>query len=181
MAVEERFGAFLPTTEIFEIENLENININSLEYKDFLVRLRQIINNIETTVNIKDTGIYTKTEFVNGQVWFPDPTLTSQTAKKPAERQVFRKVINFGTLPNAGTTNIAHGITFPAANTYSFTRIYGAATDPVGGSYLPLPYASTTLINNIELSVDNTNVSITTGINRTAYTTTYVVLEYIKE
>jgi len=181
MAVDTRYGAFVPLTEIFEIENLGQIDINSPEYKDFLVRLRQILNNQSTILNIKDTGIYDPEEFVCGQIWFPDPALSSQTTRKPTARQVFRKVINFGALPNTATKNVAHGITFPAPNTYSFTRIYGASTDPTAGSYLPIPYASATAANIIELSVDNTNVSITTGVNRVAYTTTYVVLEYIKE
>jgi len=167
MPVLDRFGAFIPTTDI--------VNIT-----DF-VDLRAALNNMALMINIKDTGIYTQTEFVNGQVWFPNPAYTSQTAKKPIERQVYRTVVNFGTLPNTGTTNVAHGITFPNPNTVSFTRIYGAATDQAGGSYLPLPYASTVLANNIELSVDNTNVSITTGADQTAYTICYVVLEYIKE
>ena len=167
MATRNRYGAYLPTTNIFDINDFNDV--------------RTIFNNMALIINTKDTGIYSKSEFVNGQVWFPDPALTSYTPKTPTKRQVYRKAINFGGLPNAGTTNVAHGITFPAANTFSFTRIYGAATDQTGGSYLPLPYASTTLINSIELSVDNTNVSITTGIDRTAYTICYVVLEYIKE
>jgi len=182
MAVIERYGAFIPTTEPFEIENLErNLTINSPEFKDFLVRLRQILNDSALVTNIKDTGIYDPEEFVCGQIWFPDPTLGSSSARKPTERQVFRKVIDFGALPNTATKTVAHGITFPAPNTYSFTRIYAAATDQTGGSYLPIPYASAVAANTIELSVDNTNVSITTGIDRTAWTITYVVLEYIKE
>jgi hypothetical protein len=44
-----------------------------------------------------------------------------------------------------------------------------------------LPYASPTDADNIELSVDVTNVSITTGSDRTGFTTTYIVLEYIKQ
>jgi len=181
MAIDTRYGAFVELTNIFEIENLDKIDINSPEYRDFLVRLRQILNDNASILNIKDTGIYNPEEFVCGQIWFPDPALSSQTARKPTERQVFRKVVDFGALPNAGTKNVAHNITFPTPNTYSFTRIYGATTDPTAGSYLPIPYASATAANIIELSVDNTNVIITTGINRTAWTKTYVVLEYIKE
>lgn len=180
MAVDTRVGAFIPIIEVFEIENLKQIDINSPEFKDFLVRLRQIFNNHAMVINIKDTGIYDPTEFVCGQIYFPNPAYTSQTPRKPIERQVYRKVINFGALPNTATKTVAHGITVPASNTFSFTRIYGASTDQTAGSYLPLPYASTTLINNIELSVDNTNISITTGIDRTAWTITYIILEYIK-
>jgi len=93
MAVDTRYGAFVSLTEIFEIENLGKIDINSPEYRDFLVRLREILNNQAMILNIKDTGIYDPEEFVCGQIWFPDPTLGSSSAKKPTERQVFRKVV----------------------------------------------------------------------------------------
>ncbi len=101
-------------------------------------------------------------------------------------RQVFRKVIAFGALPNAGTKSVAHGIdTLPQdlPNNYigfSFTRIYATATDPVNELYIPIPYASNVAANVIEINVDATNVNITTASNKTAYTITYVVLEYIK-
>jgi len=81
-------------------------------------------------------------------------------------------------LPNTGTTNVADGITVTAGTI--FTRIYGVANNQAGTSYLPLPYASPTAASNIELSVNNTNVTIVTGSNRVAYTVTYVVLEFIK-
>ena len=39
--------AFIPNTEVFEIEDIDkNIKLNSPEFKAFLVRLRQIINNM---------------------------------------------------------------------------------------------------------------------------------------
>jgi len=181
MAVQERIGAFVPTTEEFEIENIEDININSPEFRDFLIRLRLMLNNHANTLNIKDTGIYDPQEFVNGQVWFPDPTLGSSTAQKPVERQVYRTVVNFGALPNTATKTVAHNITFPTISTLTATRIYGASTDPVAQIQIPLPYSSPTLVNNIELYFNATNVVITTGANYSAYTTTYIVLEYIKE
>jgi hypothetical protein len=93
-------------------------------------------------------------------------------------RHVFRKVIDFGSLPNTGTKNVAHGLTWNA-NT-RFTRIYGTATDPSTRS-IPLPYVDTTAGSSIELSVDTTNVQIITAANYSGYTTTYIVLEYVQE
>ena len=88
-------------------------------------------------------------------------------------------VVNFGQLPNTATTTVAHGIDFTTE--YTLTRFYGAATDTTNRVYIPLPYASPTLANNIELSADATNVSITTGSDRTNFDTTYVILEYLKQ
>jgi len=171
-------GAFIPTTNIWDPTEIYSTEVTSPEFKELLVRLYQNLNSMAMAVNLKDTGYYDTSEFVTGQKYFPKPGLTSLSAEVPAFRQTYRKVINFGTLPNTGTTNVAHGITVDA-NTI-FTRIYGTATDPTGLSYLPLPYASSTAANNIELKVDNTNVTIITGSNRAAYTITYVVVEYLK-
>jgi len=181
MSVNDRFGAFLPTTTIFEIEDIQNISINSPEFKDFLIRLRQSVNNLSLMVNIKETAIYDPTEIVSGKVWFPDPALTSKTPKKPIQRQGFRKVIDFGSLPNTGTKSVAHGITFPSPDTYQAIEIYGTATDPTSSTNIPLPYASPVLANNIELRVDATNIIITTGSDRTSFTKSSVVFEFIKE
>ena len=166
MASQGDYGLFLPTTYLYDTDKQDT--------GELIRNLYRNTNSIILALNKKDTGIYALTEFVNGQTFFPNQTLGNQSA----ERQVFRKVINFGTLPNAGTTSVAHGIAPSTA--FTFTRIYGVANDTTGQSYLPLPYASPTAASTIELNVDATNVNITTGSNRTAYTITYVVLEYIK-
>lgn len=171
-------GAFVPTTNIWDVYQIYSIEITSPEFKELLVRLYQNINNISLALNLKDTGYYTLQEFLNSQAFFPNPSLTTTTDSQPVYRQVFRTVVNFGTLPNAGTTTVAHNINVTSG--YSFTRIYGAATNTARTSFIPLPFASPTLNENIKLEVTNTDVSITTGIDRTAYTVTYVILEYIK-
>jgi hypothetical protein len=174
----DQFGAFVPTTLVFDVAELQQTDIKSPEFKELLVRLYQYINNIANVLNIKDTGQYQLSEYVNGQLFFSNPLLNSSTAQYPEDRQVLRKVINFGALPNAGAKAVAHGITCTTMT--SFTRIYACSSDPVGFNYIPIPYASPTLINNIELNVDAVNVNIITGSNRTAFTITYVIVEYIQ-
>lgn len=93
-------------------------------------------------------------------------------------RPVYRKMIFFGTLPNTATKSVAHGIAF--GTSFRLVRIYGAATDPVGLVYIPLPYSSPTLNQNIKLNADATNVNVETAINYTAFTSTTIVLEYVK-
>jgi hypothetical protein len=178
MATSAQYGSFVTTTNIWDVQQLYQIDVTSPEFKELLVRLYQNINNIALVLNIKDTGMYNTSEFVNGQVYFSNPANNSSTSANPILRQVYRTVINFGSLPNTGTKSVAHGISTNAAMT--FTRIYAAASDTTGLNYIPIPYASPTATNNIELSVDATNVNITTGSNRTNFNVTYVVLEYIK-
>jgi len=173
---ENQIGAFIPTTDIFD---LGDVDPKSPEFKDLFVRLHQIVNDIALRLNISDAGYYVEEEFICGQIYFPNPALSDTTSQAPTYRQVFRKVINFGALPNTGTTNVAHGIA--PDSTFTFTRIYGCASDTTGLVYLPLPYAAPTDAENIRLYIDGTNVVITTGNNRSAYNVTYVVLEYIKQ
>jgi len=160
----------LKISYLWDVSDNDPLNVNSPEFRELLIRLFQNINQIIKAVNGKDSGYYFESEFINGQTFFP-------LAGSPTPRNVIRKLINFGALPNAGVKNVAHGLT-TTANTI-FTRIYGCSTDPAAQIYLPLPYSSPVLANNIEVSVNNTNVTITTGANFTAYTITYVVLEYI--
>lgn len=178
MADPTKLGAFIETTSIYDITQLASTDVNTPEFKQFLIKLAQDINNMALLLNIKDSGYYPLTEFVNGQLFFPDPTLNSLSPQPPTYRQVYRLIVNFGALPNTATKTVAHNLTI--TTNWTLTRIYGAASDTTGIAYLPLPYASTVLVNNISVDVDTTNVSITTGANRSNYNASYIILEYIK-
>lgn len=178
MAAPNNYGSFIPTTNIWDTSEIYQIDINSVQFRELLVRLYQNINNMAVVVNGKDTGIYDNTSStVNGQVWFPNPTLNSSTSTVPTQRQVFRTVINFGALPNTGAKSVAHNIVCTSSTT--FTRIYAAASDTSGFNYAPIPYASPTAANNIQIDVNSTDVTITTGSNRSNFNVCYVILEYL--
>lgn len=178
MAVSSQYGAFVPTNFVWEMQQIQALEGIDPQFKEILVRLYQNIGNISLVLNVKDTGYYPLQEFVNGQLYFPNPNNTSQTAAAPLERQVLRTTLNVGALPNTGTITIPHNITCTTATT--FTQIYAAASDTTGKNYIPIPYASPTLANNIEIRADGTNVYITTGSNRTNFNVCYVVLEYMQ-
>lgn len=137
--------------------------------------LTDYFRNLVDALNDKEIAQYNTVELVTGQKWFTPGDATKL-------RYVYRKIIDFGALPNAATKSVAHGITTTA--TTVFTRIYATATDPAASttnSAIPIPYVDpAVLANGIEINVDATNVNIITAANYTAYTTTYVVLEYIQ-
>ena len=176
MANSNQYGSQIPSTNIWDIPELSSIQDPAV--RELLIRLYQNLNRMSLAVNVQDTGMYNTDEFVNGQLYFPNPLTTSANANSTQFRQVLRKVINFGQLPNAGTKSVAHKITCNASTT--FTRIYGAASDTTGFNYIPVPFASPTLVNNIELKVSSTNVTIITGSNRTNFNISYIVLEYLQ-
>src|ERR1700679_1134265 len=171
-------GSFVGTTNVWDVGELEDIDVTSPEFKELLVRLYQNLNLMSLSLNTRDAGYYDTSQFVSGQLFFPNVAANDIDSNANDFRQAMRLVVDFGTLPNSGSKSVAHGITVSGST--SFTRIFATASDPIGFNYIPIPYASTTLINNVELSVDGTNVTITTGIDRTNFTTFIVVLEYLQ-
>jgi hypothetical protein len=171
-------GAFVPTTNVWDVSEVYGVKDLSPELRELLVRLYQNLNVMAQVLNIKDSGYYVLTDFVNGQKFFPNPALNSTTATQPTYRQVLRTVVNFGALPNAGTKSVAHGL--PVNINYTFTRIYGCSTNP-NTLFISLPYVyiSAPGLGPVELWADPTNVNITTTVNLSAFTTTYIILEYI--
>lgn len=138
------------------------------------LKLRQYLNDIATATNSKDSGIYDSIQTVTGQQFLP--TFSNTTGSNANYRGVLRKVVDFGALPNATSKTVAHGITFNTNQ--SVTKLYAAATDP-NTSWIPIPFASPTLNLNISLEMDTTNITITTGVDRTGYTRCFVIVEWI--
>jgi len=170
-------GMFLGTTQVWDITEATS-GIKSPVLRELFIRLYQNMNLVALAVNSKDTGIYNTSEYVCGQQYFSDPSLKSTSTTTPSPRQVYRKVIDFGELPNNTTKSVAHNIN--VTSSFIFTRIYGAATDQANLKYIPLPYSSSTTADIVELYVDNTNVYVKTGKDMTSYSKVYIVLEYLK-
>ncbi len=166
-------GLYIPLSNVWDVTRINQIPVNSPDFKQLIVSLYQNINNVVLSLNRKDSGLHDVTEFITGAQWFnPDPSRIGQP------RTEYRKVINFGAL-GVATKSVAHGIA--CTTTTQFVHIYAVASKKtVAFSYLPIPYASVVAVaNNIEISVDATNVTIANGIDRSAYDTCTVVLEYL--
>lgn len=184
----QRTGSFVQTTQVWDQAQLQDVNVNSQDFRNLLVRLYQNINQIAVVLNTKSTGAYYLQEFVTGDLYFPNPnaTLSSMLPVTPVERQVSRVVVNFGALPNTTLKSMPHGLSVGVQ--WTFTKIYGCATNPSlintpspNQAFIPIPYvdASGVIANNIELYVDQTNVNILTAADYSAWTTTYVIVEFI--
>lgn len=172
------FGSFVPSTFIWQMQEAQSLQIDP-GLKQLLVKLYQNLNLMQISLNQREFANYSLTEVLNGQTYFPVPGLNSLSSIQPEDRQVFRTTINFGPLPNTTTITVPHDIDIDSG--YSFTRIYGAATNSNQTSFIPLPYASCTdVAHNVELKVTDTNVFITSGADYSDYINTYIVLEYIK-
>lgn len=167
--VQKNTGLFIATTDVWEISQLMEVNVNSEEFKLLLVRLYQNINNIALALNLKDSAYYVLEEFVDGQKFF------SITDDANNLRDNFRRVFNIGAL-GAGVTTVAHGLAI--TNQWTFTRIYGTATDNIGNNFYPIPFAGAAGAY-ISLRADLTNVIVDNN-SGVAFNKCIVVLEFLK-
>jgi hypothetical protein len=165
-------STLLPTSEIYDVSEIGEMDIKSKEFKELIIRLVMNANKQNIAINGKDTGIYDVLETVTGQTFSAD----TGTRQRAAYRKCF---FAFGALPNAATKTLAHGLTLNTA--LMITDLWAIAADPATNTYLKLPYASPTLVNNIELNITGANIVITTGSDRTAFTKTYIFMEYLKD
>lgn len=142
-------------------------NPSSGDVYDSLRRL-QIGNKIYSVGGSSGGGVnYSTSEQNTGLTWIDG-------------RTIYQKTVDCGTLPNNTDKNVAHGI----SNLDYVIHCYGVAKRPAAGSTvmnnLLLPYSHQTSANNIALSVNSTNITIRTGNDRTAFTSSYVTIEYVK-
>lgn len=123
-------------------------------------------------INRKDMGQYETVETQINQT-FPG-------ANPQNKNLIYRKIVATGALPNGGITNTAHNIV-GIDNNWFFTRIYGTAIEPAGAGlrpfFIPLP---NTAPYQVAIMVDTTNINITTVANLSAFTTSFVILEFYK-
>ncbi len=165
-------GSFVPTTNIWDVSDLKNLNVNSDEFKELLVRLYQNINQIALVLNTKVSGYAIDQEFVTGGL-FMDPSDPSNL------RTVYRKVINMGQLAPSSTNTVAHGITTSATFIFVSPLCGVASKTTATRSYIPIPYVDTTAANCAQLIVNATNVIIKAGTIPATYDTCFVTLEYV--
>jgi hypothetical protein len=167
---QENTGLYIPTTDIYELSNIANVDVNSEEFKLLMIRLYQNLSNMANALNLKDSAYYVLTQFLTGQQFFSvDPSTPN------SYRPSYRIVINVGTL-GAGITNTPHGMTIGA--TWTFTRIYGAASDNGTPLFYPIPFAGAAG-SYISLFVDGTNVVIDNNSGVT-FNECLVILEFLK-
>ena len=89
---------------------------------------------------------------------------------------IYKKTVSTGALPNSTTKSVAHGIT----NLAFVIEAEGYAKNPTSNVYYPIPCTLNSAPLQIGLTLDNTNINIYTGSDRTVFTTSYVTVYYTK-
>jgi len=117
-------------------------------------------------VNVYDSDkIYSTTEINTGRTWIDG-------------KSIYRKVIDFGAMPNAALKVVAHGITTPDV----IVNMYGTARNTTTNDKRVLPHVNISGAgSSIQMIADNTNISIHSGTtDRTALNECYITMEYTK-
>lgn len=104
---------------------------------------------------------HSTSEILTGAVWIDG-------------KEIYRKVISTGALPNATTKNVGHGIT-SLGTVISMRGMADNAT-----LQRPLPYADATLTDVVELDCSDTNVTLRSTGDQSAYVASHVIVEYTK-
>lgn len=137
----------------------------------------EILRKISTAINAREIGFFLDEELLSGKSFFPGTVIPGNN---PGQfRQIFRKVIDFGALPNTATKSVAHGIKFDS--NFTLIQMFASATDPVNLLAFPIPFVANPVANSIQIYMDATNVNITTQDDKSSYTRVFVVIEYMQE
>lgn len=87
---------------------------------------------------------------------------------------IYRKVIDFGTLPNSTDKLVNHNV----SNIKTLVKLRGMATD--GSALIPIPHSNPNdNLTAVLISANATTIHIRTNSNRSKYTA-YVIMEYTK-
>lgn len=115
-------------------------------------------------VNVYDSDkIYSTTEINTGRKWIDG-------------KSIYRKVINFGALPDTTTKNVAHGIVTLDTVIPGFPM----ATMDNGTIQMPLPRSINNAVDLIDVYCGQTNVSIATWSATYVAWNAYAIMEYTK-
>ena len=104
--------------------------------------------------------VYSASEIDTGVTWIDDSI-------------IYKKTVDIGALPDTDTKTVAHNIT----DFTQLIKIEGFFSN--GTNSASLPYPSPTASKNVQIYVDDTNINIVTGEDRSAYSG-YVTLYYTK-
>ena len=145
---------------------------------NFIIKAKQsvgIVGTVVSDMNAQGDNDVAPTKVIKDyvdekQTYSTDEIVVGTWLGKP----LYRKVIDFGALPNASSKDVNSGLTNVIMH-----HIYGVARK-ADNTTLVLSYATIDPLGNISLVFTNDNkVRIQTGSDRTAYSA-YIILEYTK-
>lgn len=164
------------------IDNKEIEDVSSKSAYTFKIKATDYFNKTSEIELLCPVGEYLWAEYKD-RVDFKEITIQGVNPFKYVEEEViigtwfgekhYRKVVDFGYLPNNGLKEVPHGI----SNLDYVSDMYCVATN--GTSRIPLSRAHTNATLNIVFEMDDTNIVIYDMYDFSSFYT-YVVIEYTK-
>lgn len=139
--------------------------------------LAEALKLISNAINIREVGWFLDEEVLSGKAFIPGSAALSTGSTSESYRQVLRKVVDFGALPNTGTKSVPHGILFD--NNFTLVDLWGAATAQASQALL-LPYQAIAA-DGISIFMNTTDIVVVTQSNRSGFTRCFVTIEYLQE
>ncbi len=133
-------------------------------------QLRQMVE----TINLKESGYFLDREILMAGNLF--------ASTNNSTRGMYRKVVNFGSLPNNTTKTVPHGITLDSS--FNLTNLYLSATNQSATGAQPFDFSVQNYAigtADFKLYLTETNIVVITTSNYSAFTKSIVVIEYVKE
>lgn len=92
-------------------------------------------------------------------------------------KPIYRKVVDCGSLTNATTKNVNHGI----SNVDTVTNFMLIAKNPTASTWIPIPYTNkSSATYQVDVYISNTQIVISCGDNKSSYTLSKAIVEYTK-
>lgn len=141
--------------------------------QNYIIKAFQSSGVVANVVQVKSnstTDVYS-CDYINNKLSY------STTEKVVGEwidgKPLYKKVVDFGALPNNTTKSVAHNI----SNLKRAVKLEGFAGSSQNSGGITLPHATS---SPVALYIDNTNVNVLTTNDKSAYTETYIYIYYTK-
>ena len=144
------------------------------DFNQLVLKLTDYSRSVSTSINQREICAYVANEILTGSTLFSDEDTSD--VELSVLRPVYRKVIQFGPLPNATSKSVPHHI--PVVNTYQFIKVLTVPNNPAATG--ATPYATPIPNATARVDITTTNIVITTTADYSAYTVCSVILEYVK-
>lgn len=136
------------------------------EGRTFLV---EQLKRLAQAINVREIGYFLDQELLSGKSFIPGLNSVYDGGDSQQFRTILRKVIVFPGL-TVGVNTQPHGIIVDA--NFSLIQLFGAATNAVAFTGIPIPNG----VNTISYNATNIVITVTS-----AYTRAWAVIEYIQE
>ena len=199
MASSNKFIGGLPTTQIWDPSEIEKMDVNTPEFKRFLLSMHQNMNSMAMAVNEKASGTMSSQDTVVGQVDLGGVNASTTFPSGKTVFDLYRKVINYGPIENeAGgskTFSVPHNIPQSLNGNLAVVslscvanRLYGASGGRVVSTPIPFVDAANAAVfsdlRNATVWLDGPNINLRLNGTGNAlweigFNHVFVTIEYI--